>query len=125
VVYLFLFLEKSVPCSRIAYPIVFQASLDRPIGNTAFVQALRRLGIDATAHGFRASFRVWAQERTNIPREVCEAALAHTVKDKAEAAYARSDLFEKRRELMERWARYLDSQPANVVNLGAHREAGR
>jgi len=86
---------------------------------------LRRLGIDATAHGFRASFRVWAQERTIIPREVCEAALAHTIKDKAEAAYARSDLFEKRRDLMERWARYLDPQLANVVNLGAHREAGR
>jgi len=125
VVYLLIFLEKSVPCSRIACPTVFQASLDRPIGNTAFVQALRRLGIDATAHGFRASFRVWAQERTIIPREVCEAALAHTIKDKAEAAYARSDLFEKRRDLMERWARYLDPQLANVVNLGAHREAGR
>ena len=56
-----------------------------------------------STHGFRASFRTWAQERTNVPREVCEAALAHTLKDKAEAAYARSDLFEKRRELMERW----------------------
>ena len=105
--------------------LVFPARGGRPIGNTAFVQALRRLGIDATAHGFRASFRVWAQERTNIPREVCEAALAHTLKDKAEAAYARSDLFEKRRELMERWARYLNPEPADVVNLDAHREAGR
>ncbi|MCY4220987.1 MAG: tyrosine-type recombinase/integrase [Thiotrichales bacterium] len=105
--------------------LVFPTRGGRPIGNTAFVQALRRLGIDATAHGFRASFRVWAQERTNIPREVCEAALAHTIRDKAEAAYARSDLFEKRRDLMERWARYLDPQPADVVNLGAHREAGR
>jgi len=73
----------------------------------------------------RASFRVWAQERTIIPREVCEAALAHTVKDKAEAVYARSDLFEKRRELMERWARYLNPEPADVVRLDAHREAAR
>lgn len=97
----------------------------RPIGNTGFVQALRWLGIDATAHGFRASFRTWAQERTNIPREVCEAALAHTLKDKAEAAYARSDLFEKRRELMERWARYLNPEPAAVVSLDARREAVR
>ena len=95
----------------------------RPIGNTGFVQALRRLGIDTTAHGFRASFRVWAQERTNIPREVCEAALAHTLKDKAEAAYARSDLFDRRRELMEAWSRFLNPQPADVVSLDAHREA--
>ena len=97
----------------------------RPIGNTGFVQALRRLGIDATAHGFRASFRTWAQERTNVPREVCEAALAHTLKDKAEAAYARSDLFERRRELMEAWSRFLNPQPADVVSLDAHREAAR
>ena len=68
---------------------------------------------------------MWAQERTNIAREVCDAALAHTLKDKAEAAYARSDLFEKRRELMERWARYLDPEPADVVSLDAHREAVR
>ena len=105
--------------------LVFPSRGGRPIGNTGFVQALRRLGIDATAHGFRASFRTWAQERTNIPREVCEAALAHTLKDKAEAAYARSDLFEKRRELMDRWARYLNPEPADVVSLDAHREAVR
>jgi len=105
--------------------LVFPSRGGRPLTARGFVQALSRLGIGATAHGFRASFRVWAQERTNIPREVCEAALAHTIKDKAEAAYARSDLFEKRRDLMERWARYLDPQPADVVNLGAHREAGR
>ena len=105
--------------------LVFPSRGGQPIGNTGFVQALRRLGIDATAHGFRASFRTWAQERTNNPREVCEAALAHTLKDKAEAAYARSDLFEKRRELMDRWARYLNPEPADVVSLDAHREAAR
>lgn len=91
------------------------------MADSAMVHMLRRVGIDATAHGFRASFRVWAQERTNIPREVCESALAHTLKDKAEAAYARSDLFEKRRELMERWARYLNPAPADVVSLDARR----
>ena len=91
------------------------------MADSAMTHMLRRVGIDATAHGFRASFRVWAQERTNIPREVCEAALAHTLKDKAEAAYARSDLFEKRRELMERWARYLNPTPADVVSLDARR----
>jgi len=105
--------------------LVFPSRGGRPLTERCFVQALSRLGIDATAHGFRASFRVWAQERTSFPREVCEAALAHTLKDKAEAAYARSDLFERRRELMERWARYLNPEPADVVNLDAHREAAR
>ena len=101
--------------------LVFPSRGGRPLTERGFVQALARLGIDATAHGFRASFRVWAQERTNIPREICEAALAHTLKDKAEAAYARSDLFEKRRELMERWARFLNPAPADVVSLDARR----
>ena len=105
--------------------LVFPSRGGRPLTERGFVQALSRLDIDATAHGFRASFRVWAQERTNVPREVCEAALAHTIKDKAEAAYARSDLFEKRRELMDRWARYLNPEPAAVVSLDAHREAAR
>ena len=98
-------------------------SRGRPIGNTAFVQALRRLGIDATAHGFRASFRTWSQERTSTPREVCEAALAHTLKDKAEAAYARSDLFERRRELMDGWSRYLNPDAAPVASLERARAA--
>ena len=91
------------------------------LADSAMTHMLRRVGIDATAHGFRASFRVWAQERTNIPREICEAALAHTLKDKAEAAYARSDLFEKRRELMHAWARFLNPAPADVVSLDARR----
>ena len=86
-----------------------------------FSRLLKLLGIKAVPHGFRTSFRVWTQERTNFPREVCEAALAHTLKDKAEAAYARSDLFEKRRELMTAWARYLNPAPADVVSLDARR----
>ena len=62
--------------------------------------------IAAVAHGFRSSFRDWAAEETDHPREVIEAALAH-VQNKVEAAYARSDLFERRRLLMDDWARYL------------------
>ena len=104
--------------------LVFPSRGGRPLTERGFVQALSRLGIDATAHGFRASFRVWAQECTNIPREVCEAALAHTLKDKSEAAYARSDLFSKRRDLMERWTLYLNPAPADVVSLDARRGAG-
>ena len=105
--------------------LVFPSRGGRPLTERGFIQALARLGINATAHGFRASFRVWAQECTNIPREVCEAALAHTNPNKAEAACARSDLFEKRRELMERWARFLSPAPADVVSLDARRGAVR
>lgn len=60
--------------------------------------------IDLTSHGFRSTFRDWAAEATNYPRDVVEMALAHAIKDKTEAAYRRGDLFEKRRELMDEWA---------------------
>lgn len=94
-------------------------SLDKPISNMAFLMTLRRLKIEATAHGFRSSFRDWSAERTNFPREVCELALAHSNKDKIEAAYQRSDLFEKRRELMDTWAAYVTNTSAEVVALRA------
>ena len=77
-------------------------------------------GFAADIHGFRTSFKTWTQERTNTAREVSEAALAHTIQNKAEAAYARSDLFEKRRALMDRWAAHLASDARNgkIVSLG-------
>ena len=103
---------------------VFASRRGRALSETALPRLMTRLGINAVPHGFRASFRMWAQECTNIPREVCEAALAHTLKDKAEAAYARSDLFEKRRELLDRWATYLNPKPTSVVNLDARRMTG-
>ena len=68
---------------------------------------VRELGIEAVPHGFRASFRDWAAEKTDHPREVIEAALAHVVRNKVEAAYRRTDLFERRRRLMDDWAGYL------------------
>lgn len=67
---------------------------------------------ELTVHGFRSSFRDWAGERTNVPREVAEAALAHVVRDKTEAAYARGDLFDRRRKLMEAWSRFCSSTAA-------------
>ena len=67
---------------------------------------LRRFGIPCVPHGMRSSFRDWCSE-TGVRREVAEAALAHVVKNKVEAAYARSDLLESRREVMERWSEYL------------------
>lgn len=81
----------------------------RPISDTAMVKLLRRVSGDdtATLHGFRSSFRDWAGDETGHPREVIEAALAHQLKDKTEAAYRRSDALAKRRELMEAWAAYL------------------
>ncbi len=61
---------------------------------------------DITAHGFRSTFRDWAAECTNFPREVVEIALAHVIEDKTEAAYRRGDLLDKRRQLMDAWAEY-------------------
>ena len=69
---------------------------------------LQRMGrSELTVHGFRSTFRDWAGEATPHAREIIEAALAHQLKDKAEAAYARGDLFAKRRKLMEDWAAFL------------------
>jgi integrase len=67
----------------------------------------RRMGReDLTVHGFRSSFRDWTAEQTNFPAEVAEAALAHVVGDRTEAAYRRGDRFDKRRRLMQAWADY-------------------
>ena len=77
---------------------------------------VKEQGIRAVPHGFRSSFRDWAAERTNHPREVVEAALAHVVQNKVEAAYARSDLFERRRRLMDDWAAYLSGNWPLVVS---------
>jgi len=79
---------------------------DKPLSNMAFLMLLRRMQVTCTAHGFRSSFRDWASEQTHFPNAVCEAALAHVIKDKAEAAYHRTDLYEKRRELMGEWATF-------------------
>jgi integrase len=74
---------------------------------------------DATVHGFRSSFRDWAGNVSQFPREVTETALAHVIGDKAEQAYRRSDALEKRRKLMDAWASYCDPQAAqNVVQIG-------
>ena len=92
---------------------------DTPLSNMAFLMTLRRMRVDVTAHGFRSSFRDWASERTNFPNEVCELALAHTVKNKVEAAYRRGDQLDKRRELMHVWAAYATGASAKIVKLRA------
>ena len=88
-------------------PVVFVSERRRPLATKRLNRLLGKHGITAVPHGFRSSFRDWAAEKTDHPREVVEAALAHMVKSKVEAAYMRSDLFERRRRLMEDWAAYL------------------
>jgi integrase len=81
----------------------------KPLSNMAMLALLKRMErSDLTAHGFRSTFRDWTAERTSYPREVAEAALAHTVGDKVEAAYRRGDLFEKRGRLMNEWAKHCE-----------------
>jgi len=88
-------------------PIFPGQEANRPLSNMALLMALRRLGRgDLTAHGFRSTFRDWVGEATGYPADVAEAALAHTQGDKTVAAYARGDLFDKRRRLMADWGEF-------------------
>lgn len=89
----------------------------RPLSDMTLSKLIKELGFSADVHGFRTSFRTWAQERTTFPREVAEAALAHLSGDAVERAYARSDVFEKRRKMMDAWAAYLAERPASVVRI--------
>ena len=83
------------------------AKRDTHLSDMAMFETLRRMGRnDITVHGFRSTFRDWVEESTNFASSVAEAALAHVVGDKVEAAYRRGDLFEKRRLLMNAWATY-------------------
>ena len=118
--------EHRVPLSKAALELLHEARTElvtsddyvfvgqkagRPLSNMAFLQLLKRMDRgDITAHGFRSTFRDWVGEVTHHAREIAEAALAHTIKDKSEAAYARGDLFLKRRSLMEDWADFLAQQ---------------
>ena len=91
-------------------PLVFPGVHGKPLADTALSELLRELEIAAVPHGFRSSFRDWAAEETDHPREVIEAALAHVVQNRVEAAYRRTDLFERRRRLMGDWAAYVTGE---------------
>ena len=96
--------------------LVFTRAGGKPLADRQLRQLLHQNEIPAVPHGFQSSFRDWAAEETDHPREVVEAALAHVVKNKVEAAYRRTDLFERRRQLMDDWASYLageSRQPAS------------
>jgi integrase len=86
---------------------VFPGRAGQPLSNMAMLELLRgTIGNGFTVHGFRSTFKDWAREQTNFSNELSESALAHVIKDKTEAAYARGDLFDKRRKLMDEWAAY-------------------
>ena len=99
-------------------PLVFPSRSGRRLAVPQLRLLLARCGIACVPHGFRSSFRDWAAEETDHPREVVEAALAHRVQNPVEAAYARSDLFERRRRLMNDWAAYLDGHCGSDDPLG-------
>ena len=100
-------------------PVDLRPKGRKPLGSGRLRKLLRWNKIAAVPHGFRSSFRDWAAEETDHPREVVVEALAHVVKNKVEAAYRRTDLFERRRVLMEDWASYLagESRPRASVRL--------
>ena len=95
----------------------------KPLSNMAFLMLLRRMGRgDLTAHGFRATFKTWASERTSFQNEIVEASLAHVIGGKVEQAYRRGDLFDKRHRLMQQWATFcttapVQEAPSNVMPL--------
>ena len=95
--------------------LVFPSARGKQLADARLSKLLEQLEIRAVPHGFRSSFRDWASERTNHPREVVEAALAHVVRNQTEAAYARSDLFDRRRQLMTDWMQYLDSERGQLA----------
>lgn len=111
---------------------VFRGNKPRsPLSNMAFLMLLRRMKRDnLTVHGFRSTFRDWAAEHTNFPNEVSEMALAHTIGNKVEAAYRRGDMFEKRRALMETWAKACAKKPPQrpeddqIINIIDQEEFG-
>lgn len=103
---------------------VFPGTKDQTaLSNMACLALLDRMGRrDITVHGFRSTFRDWAAEQTSFPNIVAEAALAHTIGDKAEAAYRRGDLMNKRRQMMDRWADYCaKAHGGEVVSIGKAR----
>ena len=118
-------LRSLVPSPLDPGAFVFPGSKAKaPLSNTAMIMLLRRMGRgELTVHGFRSTFRDWAGESTNYPRELAEAALAHTLKSKTEAAYSRGDALEKRRRLMEDWATFCGrpaDADADVVPIRQH-----
>ena len=119
--------EHRVPLSDAAIAIVtdliepgqtyvFHNDYGRQLSNATMMKALRAVrGDEPTVHGFRSSFRDWAAEQTDAPREVVEACLAHAVGDAAELAYKRSDFLDKRRKVMQGWQDWVPREPGSSI----------
>lgn len=101
---------------------VFPAPRGGKLSDMALTAVMRRMGRSEVPHGFRSTFRDWAAERTNYPRDIAEMALAHTISNAVEAAYRRGDMFEKRRDMMEAWALFAGlGMPASGVVIGINK----
>lgn len=108
-------LLKQLPCVE-GCDLVFPSSKGTPLSDMTLTAVLRRMKVDAVPHGFRSTFKDWATERTNYPREAVEMALAHAIGDKVEAAYRRGNLLDKRRRLMADWADFCGTvKPSGAV----------
>jgi integrase len=103
--------------------LVFPAPRGGMLSDMSLSAVLKRMKIEAVPHGFRSTFRDWAAERTNYPRDVAEMALAHAIGNKVEAAYRRGDLFAKRSHMMADWASFIGTLPpeGNVTNLSSRK----
>ena len=110
-------LEEAKRVSSMSDYIFYGYKKDKPLSENTFNKLIKELGFDIHTHGFRTSFKTWTQEQTNYPREVAEKQLAHSLSDKAEAAYARSELLEKRRSLLKKWTDYLQYENAKIVSI--------
>ena len=101
-------LLKALPRSQTSN-LVFVGPGERPLSDMALTALMRRMKVDAVPHGFRSTFRDWVGDCTDHRAEVAEFALAHKLKDDVEASYRRGDALDKRRPMMEDWARFCDS----------------
>jgi integrase len=103
--------------------LIFPAPRGGPLSDMTLAAVLRRMQVQAVPHGFRSTFRDWAAERTNYPRDVAEMALAHVIANKTEAAYRRGDLFDKRRRMMDEWATFCGKVEATGVAVPINKRA--
>ncbi|MGJ7486892.1 tyrosine-type recombinase/integrase [Variovorax sp. LT2P21] len=99
--------------------VVFPGVKGQPLSDMSLLKVMRSMGMEQVPHGFRSTFRDWAAERTNFPRDLAEMALAHVIESKVEAAYRRGDMFAKRLQMMQAWADFIETpvKKGNVVQM--------
>ena len=100
--------------------LLFPGTKNQVLSDVSMTAVMRRMKVNAVPHGFRSTFRDWAGEKTNFPRELAEQALAHTLQNKVEAAYRRGDALEKRRQMMQEWTNFIASGNRRAVKLPSH-----